>query len=294
MFTPVGVNRIMRFLVLILLLVSSLSFAESNTDTSKQTVNPKVEQLLQLNSEIVTLSKETTTLTGSSLDVVRLQILNKNNELRDILSSMIKSNDVDKKLLLTQVDKQVVFVREANKFLDEKLTRDQEVLDKAKDADKLVALKTIAETRQVSTSILKEEWQNYQWLEKLGKPAPQAVKELTNKIEHRLAFTSTSLTFDSQALDVANKQLKSASESEKSTLQLSQILAQRQVDNDTTNLENLIEIADTVGIDTAEYKKQLFEQTGNVTDDLLNSKVIWSIASGWTTDLKDWLLSKLK
>ncbi|PQJ66590.1 mechanosensitive ion channel family protein [Photobacterium angustum] len=283
----------MRFLVLILLLVSSLSFAESKTDTSKQTVNPKVEQLLQLNSEIVTLSKETTTLTGSSLDVVRLQILNKNNELRDILSSMIKSNDVDKKLLLTQVDKQVVFVREANKFLDEKLTRDQEVLDKAKDADKLVALKTIAETRQVSTSILKEEWQNYQWLEKLGKPAPQAVKELTNKIEHRLAFTSTSLTFDSQALDVANKQLKSASESEKSTLQLSQILAQRQVDNDTTNLENLIEIADTVGIDTAEYKKQLFEQTGNVTNDLLNSKVIWSIASGWTTDLKDWLLSNL-
>lgn len=293
MFTPVGVNRIMRFLVLILLLVSSLSFAESKTDTSKQTVNPKVEQLLQLNSEIVTLSKETTTLTGSSLDVVRLQILNKNNELRDILASMIKSNDVDKKLLLTQVDKQVVFVREANKFLDEKLTRDQEVLDKAKDADKLVALKTIAETRQFSTSILKEEWQNYQWLEKLGKPAPQAVKELTDKIEHRLAFTSTSLTFDSQALDVANKQLKSASESEKSTLQLSQILAQRQVDNDTTNLENLIEIADTVGIDTAEYKKQLFEQTGNVTDDLLNSKVIWSIASGWTTDLKDWLLSNL-
>ncbi|PSV58285.1 mechanosensitive ion channel protein MscS [Photobacterium sp. GB-50] len=283
----------MRFLVLILLLVSSLSFAESKTDTSKQTVNPKVEQLLQLNSEIVTLSKETTTLTGSSLDVVRLQILNKNNELRDILASMIKSNDVDKKLLLTQVDKQVVFVREANKFLDEKLTRDQEVLDKAKDADKLVALKTIAETRQFSTSILKEEWQNYQWLEKLGKPAPQAVKELTDKIEHRLAFTSTSLTFDSQALDVANKQLKSASESEKSTLQLSQILAQRQVDNDTTNLENLIEIADTVGIDTAEYKKQLFEQTGNVTDDLLNSKVIWSIASGWTTDLKDWLLSNL-
>lgn len=293
MFTPVGVNRIMRFLVLILLLMSSLSFAESKTDTSKQTVNPKVEQLLQLNSEIVTLSKETTTLTGSSLDVVRLQILNKNNELRDILASMIKSNDVDKKLLLTQVDKQVVFVREANKFLDEKLTRDQEVLDKAKDADKLVALKTIAETRQFSTSILKEEWQNYQWLEKLGKPAPQAVKELTDKIEHRLAFTSTSLTFDSQALDVANKQLKSASESEKSTLQLSQILAQRQVDNDTTNLENLIEIADTVGIDTAEYKKQLFEQTGNVTDDLLNSKVIWSIASGWTTDLKDWLLSNL-
>ncbi|PSV40070.1 mechanosensitive ion channel family protein [Photobacterium sp. GB-210] len=283
----------MRFLVLILLLMSSLSFAESKTDTSKQTVNPKVEQLLQLNSEIVTLSKETTTLTGSSLDVVRLQILNKNNELRDILASMIKSNDVDKKLLLTQVDKQVVFVREANKFLDEKLTRDQEVLDKAKDADKLVALKTIAETRQFSTSILKEEWQNYQWLEKLGKPAPQAVKELTDKIEHRLAFTSTSLTFDSQALDVANKQLKSASESEKSTLQLSQILAQRQVDNDTTNLENLIEIADTVGIDTAEYKKQLFEQTGNVTDDLLNSKVIWSIASGWTTDLKDWLLSNL-
>ena len=292
---PAGVNYPMRLLALMLLLVSSLSFAQATKTEEPQqaATNPKVEQLLELNNEISTLAKEAMTTTGSSLDVIRLQVLNKNNELRDILASLIDTKDSDKKLLLEQVKKQISFVKEANKYLDDKLTRDQKALDKAKDAEKLISLKSLAETRQYSTLILNEEWQNYQWLEKLDKPSPKAVKELTEKVNHRLDFMSASLSFDSQALELANKQLKSATESEKSALQLSQILAQRQVDNDTDNLKQLIVIADKIGIDTAEYKKQLFEQTGNVTDDLLNSKVIWSIASGWTSELKEWLLDNL-
>ncbi|PSV22425.1 mechanosensitive ion channel protein MscS [Photobacterium leiognathi subsp. mandapamensis] len=285
----------MRLLALMLLLVSSLSFAQATKTEEPQqaATNPKVEQLLELNNEISTLAKEAMTTTGSSLDVIRLQVLNKNNELRDILASLIDTKDSDKKLLLEQVKKQISFVKEANKYLDDKLTRDQKALDKAKDAEKLISLKSLAETRQYSTLILNEEWQNYQWLEKLDKPSPKAVKELTEKVNHRLDFMSASLSFDSQALELANKQLKSATESEKSALQMSQILAQRQVDSDTDNLKQLIVIADKIGIDTAEYKKQLFEQTGNVTDDLLNSKVIWSIASGWTSELKEWLLDNL-
>ncbi|MBP2701532.1 mechanosensitive ion channel family protein [Photobacterium lucens] len=285
----------MRLLALMLLLVSSLSFAQATKTEEPQqaATNPKVEQLLELNNEISTLAKEAITTTGSSLDVIRLQVLNKNNELRDILASLIDTKDSDKKLLLEQVKKQISFVKEANKYLDDKLTRDQKALDKAKDAEKLISLKSLAETRQYSTLILNEEWQNYQWLEKLDKPSPKAVKELTEKVNHRLDFMSASLSFDSQALELANKQLKSATESEKSALQLSQILAQRQVDSDTDNLKQLIVIADKIGIDTAEYKKQLFEQTGNVTDDLLNSKVIWSIASGWTSELKEWLFDNL-
>lgn len=285
----------MRLLALMLLLVSSLSFAQATKTEEPQqaATNPKVEQLLELNNEISTLAKEAMSTTGSSLDVIRLQVLNKNNELRDILASLIDTKDSDKKLLLEQVKKQISFVKEANKYLDDKLTRDQKALDKAKDAEKLISLKSLAETRQYSTLILNEEWQNYQWLEKLDKPSPKAVKELTEKVNHRLDFMSASLSFDSQALELANKQLKSATESEKSALQLSQILAQRQVDSDTDNLKQLIVIADKIGIDTAEYKKQLFEQTGNVTDDLLNSKVIWSIVSGWTSELKEWLLDNL-
>ncbi len=295
---PAGVNRIMRLLALMLLLVSSLSFAQTPKQEGSQQVvaNPKVEQLQQLNNEISSLQKEQEGAVkdgSSAADVIGLQILNKNDERRDILASLISEKDSDKKQLLKEVNHQVVVINQFSTFLDEKLKRDQEKLDDAKDADKLIALKKLAETRQYSTLILNEEWQNYQWLEKLDKPAPKAVKELTSKVEHRLEFISASLNFDSQALDLASKQLKSATESEKSALQMSQILAQRQVDNDTENLKQLIEIADKVGIDTAKYKKQLFEQTGNVTDDLLNSKVIWSIASGWTTDLKDWLFDNL-
>lgn len=293
MFTPVGVNRIMRFLVLILLLVSSLSFAESKADAPKLTAPPQVEQLLQLSSEISSLIDESEKAKGSSKDVVRSQILNKNDEVRDILASLIAKKNSDKKLLLEQVNKQVIFVKRANKYLDEKSIIDQDALDKAKDADKLVALKSLEETRNFSTMIIRQEWQNYQWLEKLGAPSPQAVKDLTSKVEHRLEFMSASLIFDSEALELAKKQLKSGTEGETGSLQLTQVLTERLVESDTETLEQLIDVADQIGIDTAEFKKVLFEQTGNVTNDLLNSKVIWSIASGWTTDFKDWLLANL-
>lgn len=46
-----------------------------------------------------------------------------------------------------------------------------------------------------------------------------------------------------------------------------------------------------MGIDTSEYKQQLFETTGNVTNDLLNTKVIWSIVSSWTHELGSWVFA---
>ncbi|MDP2514606.1 mechanosensitive ion channel [Photobacterium damselae subsp. piscicida] len=87
------------------------------------------------------------------------------------------------------------------------------------------------------------------------------------------------------------KQLKSAAESEKASVQIMHILAQRKVASDTQSLTYLAGVADKMGIDTSEYKQQLFETTGNVTNNLLNTKVIWSIVSSWTHELGSWVFA---
>lgn len=284
----------MRLLVLMLIFVSTLSFADTKPQpTSPQQTNVEYQRLQKLNTELNILAKEATSTTGSSLDVIRLQLLNKNKELRQTLKDLIDDKKADKKLLLKQVEQQIKFATEAEKFLQTKLDRDQKTLDKAKDTDKLVALKALTESRDFIILVLNEEWENYQWMDRLGKPQPNAIKALKSNIEHRLDFMSASLTFGSQALDLNDKQLKSATGDELKTLQVTQVLAQRQVDSDTKNLTDLVKLADNMGLDTAEYKRLLFEKTGNVTDDLLNSKVMWSIITSWTTAFGSWLVENL-
>ncbi len=73
--------------------------------------------------------------------MIGLQILNKNDERRDILASLISEKDSDKKQLLKEVNHQVVLINQFSTLLDDNLKRDQEKLDDAKDADKLIALK---------------------------------------------------------------------------------------------------------------------------------------------------------
>ncbi|WP_232569165.1 hypothetical protein [Photobacterium iliopiscarium] len=218
----------MRLLVLMLIFVSTLSFADTKPQpTNTQPINVEYQQLQKLNAELSILAKEATSTTGSSLDVVRLQLLNKNKELRQTLTDLIDDKQADKKLLLKQVEQQIKFATEAEKFLQTKVERDQKDLDKAKDTDKLVALKALTESRDFIILVLNDEWENYQWMERLGKPQPNSVKALKKNIEHRLDFMSASLTFGSQALELNDKQIKSATGEELKALQVTQILSQR-------------------------------------------------------------------
>ncbi|MCV6039225.1 hypothetical protein OFP00_39715, partial [Escherichia coli] len=76
--------------------------------------------------------------------------------------------------------------------------------------------------------------------------------------------------------------LSSSPESEKASLQLSQLITKQRLNIATESLRNLISIGDKVGLETSEYKRQIFEVTGNITHDLLNTKVVWSILSHWS------------
>ncbi|MCV5275976.1 hypothetical protein OFC49_35145, partial [Escherichia coli] len=56
----------------------------------------------------------------------------------------------------------------------------------------------------------------------------------------------------------------------------------------TESLRNLMSIGDKMGIETSEYKRQIFEITGSITHDLLDTKVVWSIISHWSNSAVDW------
>ncbi|MHA6605080.1 mechanosensitive ion channel family protein [Photobacterium damselae] len=274
----------MRALVLLMLFVSTLTFAQNS--------DPELDKLNQLNTEITELQKESVTMTGTSQDVVRLQLLNKNEQMRDVLSGLVANHtEEDKDKIVGQVRQQIQFIGTATTYLNKKIKDDEKKLDKASNEEKLLAQKNLDEARRFSVRLLGEQWQNYQWMKTLGLPQPKSEQRLMSEVEHQLEFMSAALNFNSQQEDLLGKQLKSAAESEKASVQIMHILAQRKVASDTQSLTYLTGVADKMGIDTSEYKQQLFETTGNVTNDLLNTKVIWSIVSSWTHELGSWVFA---
>lgn len=274
----------MRALVLLMLFVSTLTFAQNS--------DPELDKLNQLNTEITELQKESVTMTGTSQDVVRLQLLNKNEQMRDVLSGLVANHtEEDKDKIVGQVRQQIQFIGTATTYLNKKIKDDEKKLDKASNEEKLLAQKNLDEARRFSVRLLGEQWQNYQWMKTLGLPQPKSEQRLMSEVEHQLEFMSAALNFNSQQEELLGKQLKSAAESEKASVQIMHILAQRKVASDTQSLTYLAGVADKMGIDTSEYKQQLFETTGNVTNDLLNTKVIWSIVSSWTHELSSWVFA---
>lgn len=274
----------MRALVLLMLFVSTLTFAQNS--------DPELDKLNQLNTEITELQKESVTMTGTSQDVVRLQLLNKNEQMRDVLSELVANHtEEDKDKIVGQVRQQIQFIGTATTYLNKKIKDDEKKLDKASNEEKLLAQKNLDEARRFSVRLLGEQWQNYQWMKTLGLPQPKSEQRLMSEVEHQLEFMSAALNFNSQQEELLGKQLKSAAESEKASVQIMHILAQRKVASDTQSLTYLAGVADKMGIDTSEYKQQLFETTGNVTNDLLNTKVIWSIVSSWTHELGSWVFA---
>ncbi|MEZ8095746.1 mechanosensitive ion channel domain-containing protein [Photobacterium swingsii] len=289
----------MRLICILLLMFSSWVWANTE-ETSAAPPDQKpaaITQIKTLNTELKELLSESKTSTGSAQNVVSLQLINKNEELREVIADLVNRSKQDDETIkpyhsfvLEQVNYQVKFIEEAIVFLTKKVNADEQKLDTLGDEQKLLTQKKVQEIRSYIQRLLSQQWTNYHWLADLGIDTSKQKNALVNNIEHKLEYLSASLTFNSQQEQTLNKQLKAATESEKGSLQLLHILSERQLASDLTNMQAFIKLADQMSVDTADYKKQIFEQTGNVTNDLLNVAVLLSIVRNNLEDLSHWVV----
>ncbi|MGF1700408.1 mechanosensitive ion channel [Photobacterium makurazakiensis] len=292
----------MRLLMIIFTLFTSICLAETeqstetnteaNTETEQVVAKPAFTDKLQnLEDEIAVLYKESLTKTGTAKNIVEMQMLKKNDEIRAELQNLInKRTDDTAPQIIKFVDDQVEYLSRASQFLSEQISSKQKELDEAEEEQKLIIQKNIQDATRFYHRLLGDQWINYQWLKLLDVPHPEESEALIDDIEQRLDFMSAMLTFDNQQESALQNQLKNATEAEKPSLQLQHILAQRKVASDIEGLQFLVDLGNKMKLDTTSYTKQLFETTGNLTNELLDIKVIWSIFTSWFGDIKSWLI----
>ncbi|ANU35897.1 Small-conductance mechanosensitive channel [Vibrio scophthalmi] len=243
-----------------------------------------------INQDIVDLSHSLESASGDERDAIQLQLFQKNEELRAKLAAAVSSGSLDEAELLKQVNIQKQYAKGATAYLDNKIKLINEQIDSAKPEDKLALLNHYRELQHYLDSVYQASWQNISWLKKLGKPDPKLEESLREATSTRLRLLSASVEYFNQQHEFTTAQLATSPESEKSSIQLSQLIIKQRLDIATTSMRDLITIGDHLGIETSEYKRLAFEVTGSITHDLLNTQVILAIITNWSSNAFDWLV----
>nr|WP_203343223.1 mechanosensitive ion channel family protein [Vibrio diabolicus] len=282
--------RLTSRVVLFALILGMMAPMVINAKDIQDTPEPSAAEtsIDNLNREIVDLSQGLSQASGDERDALQLQLFQKNEELRSQLASAIERETIPRDKLISLVKKQEKYSEDATNYLSEKIKKVVEDLNKAKDEEKLALVNDYRELQHYLDVSFDSSWQNLAWLKELGAQNERAEAELKDKVDKRMRLLSASIEYLSQQSEIIGSQLSSSPESEKASLQLSQLITKQRLNIATESLRNLISIGDKVGLETSEYKRQIFEVTGNITHDLLNTKVVWSILSHWSNSALDW------
>ncbi|GAL21183.1 small-conductance mechanosensitive channel [Vibrio maritimus] len=283
-----------RWSVALLLLAfssfSGLLHAESEPAQASSPATSKAEAALnRVNGEIRDLSESLKVTTGDQKDAIQFRLFNKNNELREVIGNAIDADSLPKEMLIEQVRVQQNYTESAKAYLDSKAEEVTEKFNAAKDEDKLSILNNYSEIQDYLNSAYDASWQNLEWLKKLDVQDKVAESEFAVLVGKKLRLTSASIEYFSQQANALSTQIASAPEADKAGLQTSQLILKQRLSIETKSLRNLIVLGDELGMDTSEYKRQVFSITGNITQDILDGKVMLSLVSHWWTQAIDWL-----
>ena len=285
-FTPL----VVLFTVLALTMSSFIVRATESSEAPAEapTVSAAEQAIDNINKDIIDLSETLKLASGDERDALQLQLFQKNEELRSRLSTAISNKSIPHEQLIKLVQTQEKYSEGAVAYLDDKIKTLNGELNSAKEEDKLSLVNEYRELQQYLDVSYESSWQNLNWLKMLGVQDEDADVDFKDSVDKRMRLLSASIQYLKQQSEIISSQVSSSPESEKASLQLSQLILKQRLNIATDSLRTLISIGDKVGIETSEYKRQIFEVTGSITHDLLNTKVILSILSHWSNSAVDW------
>ncbi|KFK48884.1 mechanosensitive ion channel protein MscS, partial [Vibrio vulnificus] len=155
--------------------------------------------------------------------------------------------------------------------------------------DKLSYINDYRELQQYLDATFESSYQNISWLEKLDVDTASAKEKLTREVKQRLQLLSASIAYLKQQNDTIAAQINTSPESEKASLQVARIFMQQRLEMSTASLRSITSLADKLEIETSDYKRQIFEATGNITYELVDRKVAFSIIKHWSDNAVNWL-----
>ncbi|USD66668.1 mechanosensitive ion channel domain-containing protein [Vibrio sp. SCSIO 43136] len=255
----------------------------------------QTNRLQTLSKELEVLAASIEQTKGSEREAVLLQLFQVNTELRRVLADSFRNKTITSAEFIKQVRTQEQYVNGTFTYLKSTAQKLLSQIDEAKVEDRLPILSNYKEAQTILDGLYLVSLQNTRWLAQAGldEEATQARKLLEERLSNRLRQSSASSEYLSQQIEILNQQISSSPDSEKASLELKRLVVNQRLDIATDTLSAMINVAGQLGQDTSEYKKQLFEITGDITQDLLDVQVIQAIAFSWMSSVGDWMSNNL-
>ncbi len=277
-----------RFLLATVICLFSL-LAHAQQELNASSVSQAELEIERVNKEFIELSDSLLDIEGDRKEALQLQLYHKSGALRVLLKSAISKQSVHQDKLIELINSQQEYAQEAAKYLEDRLKALDETIKHASSEERLVLLTDYQELQRYLDVVNEGKWQNIQWLISLGVNQDDAKRRLKTFVEKQLRVTSASVDYYNQQVDIVGKQISERPDSEKSALQLSELVLKQRLEIATDSLRSLISIAESLDIATADYKRLVFEVTGSITQDLFDGKVIIAILSKWLDNVWNWL-----
>ncbi|CAH0533807.1 hypothetical protein VST7929_01682 [Vibrio stylophorae] len=282
----------MRHLFFVMMLIaSSLSFAHAEESATEPAPQPEaLINLERLDQEIVELNQEAKKLDQNDQEIIRLQILKKNDERREQISALFKDRDgVSDAVLMRHVQKQLSFINGAKQSLKKIIAQQKKAYANASDEQKLQLLKEIDESERFYITFLESDWKNTEWLAALKKNQSKNQEKLRNEVTQQLEFVSAGLVFDLNEQSDLKKEMGKAGTSEQTHLEMMSLINKRKIANKIGQIRTLIGIAESMDIDASVYKQQLIQETGDLSQDLLDVKVAFNLVTNAISGSFTWI-----
>ncbi|WP_353499197.1 mechanosensitive ion channel family protein [Vibrio sp. CB1-14] len=278
-------------LKLMLIISYLLAVLWSSVIVAKET-SSNSNQIEAISSEISELSQSLQGLEGEQLDVTQFSIFNKNKELRAVLARTMKKRSLSEQELIALVRQQQLYTLDAEQYLIERLSELNKYFDSAEDESKLLVLKDYKEAQDHLGWIYEARLTNFNWLEQLNVKDEVGELRLRDTIEKQLRLTSSATDYYSNQISNASFQLINEQDSKQAKQQLHDIIIDKRLSIESEGLRYLVTIADRLDIETAVYKKQLFEVSGNITHEIFEGQVLLEILVHWSEQALEWLVEQ--
>ena len=277
------------FFILFFSLFTALVHAQEATPSSEPT---RLELLAQ---ELQTLSDSLKTVKGSDREAILLQLFQTNEDLRKQLAKDFNNDNIPKDKFIEQVKLQEQYVNGSYTYLESHSQALIEQMDAAKDEEKLPILTNYKEAQTYLDALFETSLQNIDWFRQVDWPKTANKSEilLTERLGQRLRQSSASTEYYSQQIKLIDQQISASPDSEKAILQLKRLIWDQRLKISSNTLTSMVGIADKLGQDTSDYKRQIFEVTGSVTVNLLDWQVLKAIAGNWFGTIGEWIKNNL-
>ncbi|WP_394151130.1 mechanosensitive ion channel family protein [Vibrio maritimus] len=250
------------------------------------------DQIEAISQEISELSQSLHGIEGEHLYVTQFSIFNKNKELRAILARTMKKRTLPEQELIDLVTQQQRYTLDAEEYLIGRLSELNKDFDAAADESKLLLLKDYKEVQDHLGWVYEARITNFKWLEQLNVKDEVGKLRLRDTIENQLRLASSATDYYSNQVSHASFQLLNEQDSEQAKQQLHDIIIDKRLLVESEGLRYLVTIADSLGIKTAIYKKQLFEVSGNITHEIFEGQVLLEILAHWSEQALEWLVEQ--